>query len=47
MVVAVRQLNFPTPLRLINEQCSDGDGLCKDKSLALWQVQDISIGNYK
>ena len=33
--------NFPTPLRLINEQCSEGGGLYQDKSLGLWQVQDI------
>jgi len=34
--------NFPTPLRLINEQCSESGGLYRDKSLGLWQVQNLS-----
>ncbi|AKG21374.1 class I SAM-dependent methyltransferase [Calothrix sp. 336/3] len=33
--------NFPHPLYLINEQCSEGDGLYRDKSLGLWKVKDI------
>ncbi|SRR5579883_2070296 len=33
--------NFPTPLRLINEQCSEGNGLYQDKSLGLWLLQDL------
>ena len=37
--------NFPTPLRLINEQCSESGGLYRDKSLGLWQVQDIPLVN--
>ncbi len=37
--------NFPTPLRLINEQCSESSGLYRDKSLGLWQVQDIPLVN--
>ncbi|MCC5632043.1 hypothetical protein [Nostoc sphaeroides] len=35
--------NFPTPLLVINEQCTEGGGLYKDKSLGLWQVQDITL----
>jgi len=35
--------NFPTPLRLINEQCSEGGGLYRDKSLGLWLLQDIPL----
>lgn len=33
--------NFPPPLQLVNEQCSEGDNLYQDKSLGLWQVRDI------
>ncbi|ARV59320.1 hypothetical protein BZZ01_12405 [Nostocales cyanobacterium HT-58-2] len=35
--------HFPTPLRLLNEQCSEGGGLYQDKSLGLWLVQDIPL----
>ncbi|QMS86386.1 class I SAM-dependent methyltransferase (plasmid) [Nostoc edaphicum CCNP1411] len=35
--------NFPTPLLVIHEQCTEGGGLYKDKSLGLWQVQDITL----
>jgi hypothetical protein len=33
--------NFPKPLQLLNEQCSEGGGQFCDKSLGLWRVQDI------
>lgn len=29
------------PLRIINEECSEGDGIYGDKSLALWKIEDI------
>lgn len=32
---------FPTPLRTINEGCTEGDGAYTDKSLGLWRVADI------
>jgi hypothetical protein len=35
--------NFPKPLQLLNEQCSEGDGQFRDKSLGLWRMQDITI----
>ncbi|MCA1990538.1 MAG: hypothetical protein LDL41_00605 [Coleofasciculus sp. S288] len=35
--------NFPKPLQLLNEQCSEGGGQFQDKSLGLWRVQDIHI----
>lgn len=35
--------NFPAPLQLINEQCSEEGGLFADKSLALWRLEDIQI----
>ncbi len=33
--------NFPKPLKLINEKCTEGDGSWGDKSLGLWRIQDI------
>jgi hypothetical protein len=32
---------FPPPLRLINEQCTEGDGAYRDKSLGLWRIADL------
>lgn len=33
--------NFPAPLRLINEKCSEEHGAHADKSLGLWRLSDI------
>jgi hypothetical protein len=33
--------NFPTPLEIINEQCTEDVSLYKDKSLALWRIKDL------
>ena len=33
--------NFPAPLRVINEQCSEGGGAFVDKSLGLWKLTDV------
>jgi len=33
--------DFPSPLRLINEQCEDSDGAYRDKSLGLWRIADL------
>ena len=33
--------NFPSPMRLINEQCTEGEGTFQDKSLGLWRVEDV------
>lgn len=32
---------FPKPLMIINEECTERNGLYKDKSLALWRTKDI------
>jgi len=32
---------LPKPLRIINEECTEGNGRYKDKSLALWRTIDI------
>lgn len=34
--------NFPKPLLIVNEGCTEEDGLYKDKSLGLWLLQDIT-----
>lgn len=34
---------FPEPVMLINEKCSEGDGIFRDKSLGLWLTKDINI----
>ncbi len=33
--------NFPPPLKLINEGCTEGDNLFTDKCLGLWKLDDI------
>lgn len=33
---------FPKPLRLYNEDCSEGYGQYKDKSLALWTIDSLN-----
>lgn len=35
--------NFPTPIRLINEGCTEGNNLFTDKCLGLWLLQDINL----
>lgn len=33
--------NFPKPLKMINENCTEGNGNYGDKSLGLWLLKDI------
>ncbi len=33
--------NFPEPLKLIDEKCTEGDNHFTDKSLGLWQLEDL------
>jgi hypothetical protein len=35
--------NFPKPLKLINEKCTEGDNKFTDKCLGLWLLDDIQI----
>lgn len=35
--------NFPKPLVIINEGCTEGDNNFRDKSLALYKLEDITI----
>ena len=32
---------FPEPLYLINENCSEGQGLYSDKSIGVWKIKDL------
>lgn len=34
---------FPDPIELINEGCTEGDGVFADKSLGLWRVGDLRL----
>lgn len=33
--------DFPQPLKLINEKCTEGDGSWGDKSVGLWKISDL------
>jgi len=33
--------NFPAPLHLLNERCTENNGKYADKSLVLWKILDI------
>ncbi|MBI2416409.1 MAG: class I SAM-dependent methyltransferase [Ignavibacteriales bacterium] len=35
--------NFPDPLMLLNENCTEGNGTFMDKSLGLWMVSELPI----
>ena len=37
----ISPFNLPTPMRTINEGCTEAGGAFADKSLALWRVDDI------
>ena len=39
--LTVGPFNFPPPLRLINEGCTEANGLYGDKSLGLWRLKDL------
>ncbi len=34
-------LSFPPPLKVINEDCTEGGGAYADKSLGLWRIADL------
>lgn len=35
--------NLPAPMRIINENCSEGNGAYADKCLALWRLADVVV----
>ena len=36
-----KPFNFPDPILIIEENCTEGDGIFKDKSMALWEIDKI------
>lgn len=36
-----KPFNFPEPLLIINEKCTEANGAYKDKSMALWEIERI------
>jgi SAM-dependent methyltransferase len=36
-----KPFNLPKPLFLLNEKCTQGNGMYADKSLGLWRIEDI------
>ncbi len=36
--------HFPKPLKIINENCTEGNNQFTDKSLGLWRIEDIVAG---
>ena len=41
MRLTAAPFNFPEPLAIINEGCTEGDGSFQDKSLGLWRTEEI------
>ncbi len=39
----LQPFNFPEPIKIINEQCTEGNGEYKDKSLALYLIENIKL----
>ncbi|MDQ3112248.1 MAG: class I SAM-dependent methyltransferase [Bacteroidota bacterium] len=39
--------NFPDPLRIINEGCTEGNHAYADKSLCLWEIKNIPLFKIK
>lgn len=37
----IEPFNFPKPILLINEECTEGDGDYNDKSLGLWLIDEL------
>ena len=35
--------NLPRPLRIINEKCTEANGVYADKSLGLWRLEDLPL----
>lgn len=35
--------NFPKPIKIINEKCTENNNTYTDKSLALWRIQDLIL----
>lgn len=40
----IAPFNFPPPIQLVNEGCTEGRGKFGDKSIGLWAMKDLSLG---
>lgn len=40
----IAPFNFPPPVELVNERCTEGLGKFSDKSIGLWAMKDLSLG---
>jgi len=38
--------DFPPPIHVINENCTQDEGAYRDKSLLLWEIKDLSALNF-
>ncbi|MCA9732224.1 MAG: class I SAM-dependent methyltransferase [Deferribacteres bacterium] len=38
-----KPFNFPKPLLIVNENCTEKDGIFRDKSLALWKIKELVL----
>jgi len=38
--------DFPPPIHVINENCTQDEGAYRDKSLLLWEIKDLSAINF-
>ena len=38
-----KPFNFPMPLENINENCTEGGNIFKDKSLLLWEIKNLPL----
>ena len=39
--------HFPKPIKIINEGCTENNNIYSDKSLGLWDINDIRLLDYK
>jgi hypothetical protein len=37
--------NFPKPIYLVNENCTEGNGAYADKSIAVWEIKNIPLNS--
>ena len=39
--LTLKPFNFPEPIEIIVEKCTEGDGIFEDKCMALWRIKDL------
>lgn len=40
----LQPFNFPAPIRIINEKCTEAGGQYSDESLGLWELDEVKTG---